>query len=117
MTALAIVAAGARVYPERYGHAMKSILTTDVFDDWFAGLRDLIAVHRIQMRIDRAEEGHFGDCKPVGEGVSEMRIHHGPGYRLYFVQRVREVVILLAGVDKSTQRRYIRSALELARQL
>ena len=96
---------------------MKTILTTDVFDEWLAHLRDPVAVHRIQMRIDRAEEGHFGDCKPVGEGVSEMRIHHGPGYRLYFVQRGREIVILLAGGDKATQSRDIRTALELARQL
>jgi putative addiction module killer protein len=60
---------------------MKIIHTTEMFDAWFASLRDKRAVRRIQARIDRIEDGNFGDCGPVGEGVSEMRIHHGPGYR------------------------------------
>jgi len=93
------------------------IRTTEVFDSWFANLRDRRAFHRIQARIDRAESGNFGDCEPVGEGVSEMRIHYGAGYRVYFVQRGAEVVILLAGGDKSTQARDIKTAVELARQL
>ena len=80
-------------------------------------LKDLQAVRRIQVRIDRAEDGNFGDCEPVGEGVSEMRIHYGPGYRVYFVQRGLELVILLAGGDKSTQPKDIRFALDMARQL
>jgi putative addiction module killer protein len=74
---------------------MKSIVTTSVFDRWFDGLRDNPAKHRIQARIDRAEDGNLGDCKPVGEGVSEMRIHVGPGYRVYYMQRGLELVILL----------------------
>ncbi len=71
------------------------------------------------MRIDRAEDGHFGDCKSVGEDVSEMRIDVGPSYRLYFVQRGDglELVILLAGCDKSTQSQDIKTALQLAREL
>jgi putative addiction module killer protein len=70
-----------------------------------------------QARIDRAGLGNFGDCAPVGEGVSEMRIHYGPGYRVYFAQRGFEVVILLAGGDKSSQPKDIVRALELARRL
>ena len=75
---------------------MKIIHTTELFDDWFAGLRDKLAEKRIQARIRRAKLGNFGDCAPVGEGVSEMRIHYGPGYRIYFAQRGMEIVILLA---------------------
>lgn len=96
---------------------MPTIWTTEVFDAWFAGLHDVVAARRIQARIDRAALGNFGDCAPVGEGVSEMRIHLGPGYRVYFVQRGSAVVILLAGGDKSTQVRDIATAKELARQL
>jgi putative addiction module killer protein len=96
---------------------MKSILTTEIFDGWFSSLKDKAGAMRIQARIDRAEDGNFGDCAPVGEGVSEMRIHFGPGYRVYFVQRGLEVVILLAGGDKSTQSKDIKNALELAREL
>src|SRR4030066_823798 len=96
---------------------MNSIQTTEVFDDWLAGLKDRQAVRRVQAKIDRAEDGNFGDCGPVGEGVSEMRIHYGPGYRVYFVQRGMEIVILLAGGDKSTQSKDIKAALKIARQL
>lgn len=105
------------LYPILYGLCMKIIHTTERFDEWFAGLRDRQAARRIQVRIDRAEDGNFGDCEPVGEGVSEMRIHYGPGYRVYFVQRGMEIVILLAGGNKSTQTKDIQVALELARQL
>lgn len=72
---------------------------------------------RIQARIDRVEDGNFGDIAPVGEGVSELRIHFGPGYRVYFTQRGLNVVILLAGGDKATQSKDIKNALELARKL
>ena len=96
---------------------MHIIQTTDVFDDWFGDLRDRQARVRIQVRIDRAEDGNFGDCRPVGEGVSEMRIHFGPGYRVYFKQTGMEVVILLAGGDKATQQQDIKTALKLAREL
>ena len=96
---------------------MITILTTDTFDMWFASLKDKRAATRIQARIDRAEDGNFGDCSPVGEGVSEMRIHYGPGYRVYFVQRGIEMVILLAGGDKSTQSKDIKTAQQLAGKL
>jgi putative addiction module killer protein len=96
---------------------MSSILTTEVFDSWFASLKDMQAVRRVQARIDRAEDGNFGDCEPVGAGVSEMRIHYGPGYRVYFVKRGMEIVILLAGGNKSTQSKDIKTALEISRRL
>ena len=96
---------------------MRTIHTTEAFDYWFFGLRDRVAQRRIQARIRRAELGNFGDCEPVGEGVSEMRIHYGPGYRVYFVQRGTEIVILLAGGDKSTQSKDIQTARDLVRQL
>ncbi len=96
---------------------MKTILTTDIFDLWFKQLRDNQAKARIKARLQRVGEGNFGDVKPVGEGVSEMRIHHGAGYRLYFVQQGLEVIILLAGGDKSTQANDIKNALIQARKL
>jgi putative addiction module killer protein len=111
------------MYPKTYNQikntvrAMNIIYTTETFDDWFGNLKDRSAAVRIQVRIDRAENGNFGDCEPVGEGVSEMRIHYGPGYRVYFKQVGLEIVILLAGGDKSTQKQDIKTALELARNL
>ena len=96
---------------------MLEIRTTEVFDRWFAGLRDRAARARIQVRIDRLQLGNSGGAKPVGEGVSEMRIHYGPGYRVYFVQQGQELVILLAGGDKSTQASDIQSAQKLSRNL
>ena len=96
---------------------MPSVYTTDRFDRWFGALRDLSAKRRIQARIDRVEDGHFGDYKPIREKVFEMRIQHGPGYRLYFTLRGLEVVILLAGGDKSTQTTDIEMAVREARKL
>ncbi len=96
---------------------MIHIQTTQTFDTWFANLRDKRAAARIQARIDRAEDGNFGDCEPVGEGVSEMRIHFGPGYRVYFAQRGKEWIVLLAGGDKASQNKDIKAALKLAREL
>lgn len=69
------------------------------------------------MRVARAEGGNFGDCEPVGAGVSEMRIHYGPGYRVYFTQRGLELVVLLAGGDKSTQIKDIKTAVKMAREI
>ena len=93
---------------------MHSIQTTEVFDTWFAGIKDKQALRRVQARIDRAEDGNLGDCEPIGEGVSEMRIHYGPGYRVYFVQRGIEIIILLAGGNKATQAKDIKTAIEIA---
>ena len=96
---------------------MIEIRKTDRFAHWLDELRDISARARIQARIERLATGNPGDVKPVGEGVSEMRINYGPGYRVYFQQRGRALIILLAGGDKSTQARDIRTALHLARNL
>ncbi len=90
---------------------------TDVFVQWLDELRDIRARARVQARIERLAAGNPGDVKPVGEGVSEMRIDYGPGYRVYFTRRGNEVVILLAGGDKSTQDTDIKTAHGLARNL
>jgi putative addiction module killer protein len=91
------------------------IRQTAGFARWFRGLRDSQAQRRIQMRIDRLEIGNPGDVRPVGSGVSEMRIDYGPGYRIYFVQRGAALIVLLAGGDKRTQRQDVMTALRLAR--
>lgn len=96
---------------------MIEIRQTEVYANWFSSLRDHQARARIDVRIRRLSLGNPGDVKPVGEGVSEMRIDYGPGYRVYFVQRGSTLIILLAGGDKSTQKRDIQVALDLARQL
>lgn len=96
---------------------MIEIRKTAVFAAWLDGLRDIQARARVQARIERLAAGNFGDVEPVGEGVSELRINYGPGYRVYFKQRRRELIFLLAGGDKSTQARDIKTALRLARDL
>lgn len=96
---------------------MIEVRQTDVFADWFAGLRDREARARITVRIRRLSLGNRGDVKPVGSGVSEMRIDYGPGYRVYFVCRGDTVVVLLCGGDKRNQDRDIARALELAREV
>jgi putative addiction module killer protein len=93
------------------------IRKTELFAKWLDGLRDIQARARVQSRIERLALGHAGDAQPVGEGVSELRIHYGPGYRVYFKQKGRELIILLAGGDKSTQDKDIKMALRLARAL
>jgi len=96
---------------------MIEIRQTEVYSRWFNGLRDRQARARINVRIRRLSLGNPGDVKPVGEGVSELRIDYGPGYRVYYVQRGQTLVILLAGGEKHTQDRDIEKALELAREL
>jgi len=93
------------------------IRQTETFAKWLSELRDRQARARIQTRIDRLQLGLAGDVKPVGEGVSELRIDFGPGYRIYFVQRGRSLIILLAGGHKRTQTTDIKTALKLARFL
>lgn len=96
---------------------MIEIRQTEVYSQWFNGLSDRQARARIHVRVRRLSLGNPGDVKPVGEGVSEMRIDYGPGYRVYFVRRGQALVILLAGGDKHTQDRDIKMALDLAREL
>jgi len=96
---------------------MMEIRKTDVFVDWLDNLRDSRARARIQARIERLAAGNPGEAKPVGEGVSELRIDYGPGYRVYFRKRGRELIVLLAGGDKNTQASDIKTALRLARNL
>ena len=96
---------------------MVEIRQTEVYSRWFRRLRDRQARVRIDNRIRRLSLGNPGDVRPVGEGVSEMRIAYGPGYRVYFSQMGEAMVILLAGGDKDSQERDIRRAQELAREL
>ena len=96
---------------------MLEVRQTDVYLDWFSHLRDRAAKVRIDIRIRRLSLGNAGDVKPVGEGVSELRVNFGPGYRVYFVQQGDICVVLLAGGDKSTQEQDIRKAKLLAHNL
>ncbi|NJM92149.1 MAG: type II toxin-antitoxin system RelE/ParE family toxin [Rhodospirillaceae bacterium] len=89
---------------------MYTILRSDVFARWLDGLADERAKARIAVRIISAEKGNFGDCAPVGAGISEMRVHFGPGYRMYFTRRGKVVYLLLCGGTKSTQKRDIKRA-------
>lgn len=96
---------------------MNTFLRSDEFDSWLAALKDKAGRARIVHRIRSAEYGNFGDCKPVGEGVSEMRIHSGPGYRVYFTRRGEVIYLLLLGGDKSSQKRDIKRAIDMTRAL
>ena len=96
---------------------MLEIRETDVYVNWFSRLRDERAKARINARIYRLSIGNSGDVKPIGAGISEMRIDYGPGYRIYFVQRKADVVILLCGGDKSSQASDILAAKRLAQSV
>jgi putative addiction module killer protein len=96
---------------------MSTIRRTELFDHWLKELRDSKARAKILVRLDRLKLGNPGDVEPVGDGISEMRIHYGPGYRVYFKRRGEEVIIILAGGSKSTQDRDIAQAKLLASQL
>ena len=96
---------------------MIEIRKTDIFVKWLGSLKDRRAKARVLARIDRLEMGYFGDVRPVDEGVSELRIFYGPGYRVYFIQRQSVLVILLSGGDKQTQKMDIAKAKKIAKQL
>ena len=96
---------------------MVEIRKTETFAKWVNGLNDIHARARILVRIERLGTGNPGDVKPVGEGVSELRINYGPGYRVYYKKQGQFVIILLAGGDKRTQSRNIKTALHLAKNL
>ena len=99
-----------------YSLQMVEVLKSDVFDSWLRRLRDHEARARILVRIDRLSLGNPGDVKPVGEGVSEMRVDFGPGYRIYFTRRGDQIALLLCGGDKSTQAADIAREKEIAAQ-
>ena len=96
---------------------MVEVRRTEVYATWLDGLRDVRARARVLVRVERLAAGNPGDVRPVGEGVSELRIDYGPGYRVYFKRQSRMIVVLLAGGDKRTQSRDIETALRLARNL
>ena len=96
---------------------MLEIRKTDTYAKWLDGLRDVHARARVQARVERLATGNPGDVKPVGAGVSELRIAYGPGYRVYYTMRGRTLIILLAGGDKRTQAADIKTALRLAHNL
>ncbi len=96
---------------------MIELRQTEAFIKWFRKLRDRKARVRIQARIDRMESENFGDVRPVGSGVSEMRIDYGPGYRVYFIQKGDQLIVLLAGGNKSTQSADIKNAIKIASEV
>jgi putative addiction module killer protein len=96
---------------------MPDVRQTAVFRDWHRRLRDRGAAARIASRIERLENDHVGDARSIGDGVSELRFDHGPGYRIYFTRRGQTIYVLLCGGDKSTQARDIRTAKRLAQEV
>ena len=96
---------------------MNSFHRTDIFDIWLSGLKDRVAKARIVQRIRSAELGNFGDCKPVGGSVFEMRVHVGPGYRVYYTRIGAVIYLLLCGGDKSSQSKDITHAIDMAAEL
>jgi putative addiction module killer protein len=103
--------------PVLYKGQAFQLAETDAFHHWLGSLADRRAVARIVDRIKRASNGNFGDAKPVGSGVSEMRIDHGPGYRVYFFRRGKALVILLCGGDKKSQRADIAEAVRMKEEI
>jgi putative addiction module killer protein len=100
-----------------YTSQIFTIRQTETFAEWLRGLRDTRARERIAQRLVRLQSGLFGDVKSVGRGLSELRVDHGPGYRVYFIKRGNDLIVLLCGGDKSTQSRDINAAKVLAAEL
>ena len=100
-----------------YSSSMKALEKTREYQDWFNSLQDRQIKTRILVRIDRLQDGNAGDVAPVGEGVSELRLHFGSGWRVYYTERNKQIIILLAGGNKSTQAKDIKLAQALARNL
>jgi putative addiction module killer protein len=96
---------------------MKGLEKTREYQDWFNGLQDKQVKTRILIRLDRLQDGNAGDAAPVGEGVGELRLHFGSGWRVYYTERDKQIIILLAGGNKSSQAKDIKLALSLARNL
>lgn len=105
------------LYPLGYTVNVVKIKKTDIFQKWLDGLKDHSGRSRILARIARFSEGNAGDVKPVGSGVSEMRIPIGPGYRSYYYYELEDTIVLLNGGDKKTQKRDIKKAIEIANEL
>ena len=105
------------MYLNGYYSSMYSIQQTHTFSQWLTNLKDMRTRISIVRRLERAESGNLGDIKSVGGSVYEMRINRGPGYRLYYTMRKNELIILLVGGDKSTQRSDIEKAKEMAKEI
>lgn len=102
------------MYPNEYIFVMFNIEKTTEFDKWLRKINDLTAKAKILFRIQKLEkDGHFGDCKPVGEGIKELKINYAKGYRVYFKEKDGKIIILLIGGDKSTQQKDIQKAKEI----
>ncbi len=104
------------MYSMEYIWAMFTLIASSRFEKWFGGLRDHRASARIRQRLARLEQGHAGDAKPVGDGISELRIDYGPGYRVYFMRRGAVVILLLCDGHKASQPRDIEEAKRIARE-
>lgn len=99
-----------------YNFPMIKMIKTESFERWLFSLKDRMAQARINARLSRLSEGNFGDMKPLRDGIAELRIDHGPGYRVYFMRRGMVIVVVLAGGDKHTQRADIARAIEIAKE-
>ncbi|RQZ16647.1 type II toxin-antitoxin system RelE/ParE family toxin [Burkholderia sp. Bp9031] len=103
--------------PMGYNRSMFRVLTTPQFDKWLDGLRDPVGSAAINLRLERAKLGNLGQWRAIGDGVNEMKIDVGPGYRAYFVRRGKIIVVVLCGGDKSTQKKDIKTAKQIAAEL